>query len=82
MNRVRTQSDCRVVEEANYKGHHIRVVCGYNVTEDNYLVHLYIAPPGGPEIGVFNPPRTENTLEDALDLGFFVEQSEVDQLAP
>ena len=82
MNRLRTQSDYRIVEEADYKGYHVRVVCGYHVVEDNYLVHLYISPPGGPETRVFNPPRSENNLEDALDLGFFEGPSEIDQLAP
>ena len=80
MNRVRTQNDHRIVEEADYKGYHVRVVCAYNGVEDNYLVHLYISPPGGPEIRVFEPPRTENNSDDALDLGFFAGQSEIDQL--
>ena len=80
MNRVRTQDDHRIVEETDYKGHHIRVVCAYNGVEDNYFVHLYISTPGGPEIRVFKPARTENNSEDALDLGFFAGQSEIDQL--
>jgi len=82
MNRVRTQNDQRVVEEGDYKGYHIRVVWGYYVTEDTYLVHLYISPPGGPEIRVFDPPRSENTLDDALNLGFFRARAEIDLLVP
>ena len=45
-------------------------------------MHLYLAPPGGPEIRVFDPPRSENSLEDALDLGFFEARAEIDQLVP
>lgn len=82
VNRIRTENDLRIVEEADYKGHHIKVVCGYNVSEDNFLVHLYISPPGGPEVRVFDPPRSENTIDDALSLGFYIGREEVDQLVP
>ena len=82
MNRVRTQDDLRVVEETDYKAQHIRVVCGYSALEDSYLVHLYITPPGGHEVRVFDTPRRENTLQAALDLGFGVAESEIDLQAP
>ena len=82
LKRIRTESGPRVVEEANYKGHQIKVACGYNVRDDNYIVHLYLCPPGEPEVRVFDPPRSENTLDDALNHGFFVGMSEVDQLVP
>lgn len=82
MDRTRTQIDGRIIEEADYKGYHVRAVCGYNIQDDNYLVHLYIVPPTGPEIRVFDPPRAENTVEDALDHAFFVACSEIDQLVP
>lgn len=80
MKRTRTESQYRVVEEAEYKGHRIRAVCGYNIVGDNFLVHLYITPPTGPEISVFDVPRHETHLEDALNLAFFEARSEVDQL--
>jgi hypothetical protein len=82
MNRIRTQDGHPIVEEADYKGHHVKVVCGYYVVKDNYLVHLYISPPSGPEIRVFEPAREENTAEDALNLGFFMARAEIDQLVP
>jgi hypothetical protein len=82
LKRVRTEDGPRVVEEADYKGRRIKVASGYNVVGDNYIVHLYITPPGGPEVRIFEPPRTANTLDDALNLGFFVGMSEVDQLVP
>jgi hypothetical protein len=82
MKRTRTQSDHRIVEEADYKGYHVRVVCGHSIREDVYYVHLYLTPPGGPEVRVFDPPRSESNLDDALNLAFFVAQSEVDQLVP
>ncbi len=80
MQRVRVQEANPTIEEAHYKGYRIRVVSGYNIQQDNYLVHLYISPPSGPEIRVFEPPRSESDLEDALDLGFFEARSEIDQL--
>jgi len=82
MNRVRTQDGHPIVEEADYKGYHVKVVCGYNIMNDNYVVHVYISPPGGPEIRVFDPPREENTTDDALNLGFFTAGEEIDQLVP
>lgn len=82
LKRTRTENGQRVVEEAQYKGHRIKVACGYNVRDDNYIVHLYIAPPDQPEARVFDPPRVADTLDDALDLAFFIGQSEVDQRVP
>jgi hypothetical protein len=82
MHRIRTQNGYPIVEEAEYKGYHVKVVCGYNILKDNHIVHLYISPPGGPEVRVFAPPREENTAEDALNLAFFEARAEVDQLVP
>ena len=69
-----------MVEEADYKGYHIRVVCGYNVIMDNFLVHAYVSPPSGPEVSVFNPPIEDTHMDDALDHGFAKVICEVDQL--
>lgn len=82
MDRKRTQDGHPVIEEATYKGHGVRVVTGWDGIEDNYVVHLYIAPPGGPEIRVYQPPRRENFLDDALNLAFADAKAEIDQLAP
>ena len=82
MDRIRVQRGYPIVEEADYKGHRIKVVCGYNIMRDNYVVHVYISPPSGPEVRVFDPPREENTEDDALNLGFFSARSEIDQIVP
>jgi hypothetical protein len=82
MNRVRVQQANPTIEEAQYKGYCIKVVAGYNIQGDNYLVHLYISPPAGPEVRVFEPPRAENNLDDALSIGFFEAKCEIDQLVP
>ena len=80
MNRIREVVDCRTIETARYRGYGIRAVCAYNISADDFLVHLYITPPSGPEVRVFQPPRSENTLDDALDHAFFEAKKEVDQL--
>lgn len=82
MERKRIQDDYKVVEEATYKGYRVRVVCGYSALDDEYIVHLYIAPPTGPEVRVFDPPRRENHRDDALDLAFSEARKEIDFLAP
>ena len=80
MKKIRVNDENPTVEEAEYKGYRVRVVSGYNIQHDNYLVHLYISPPTGPEIRVFEPPRSESVLDDALALGFYEAQLEIDQL--
>ena len=56
--RTRTEDKYRIVEEADYKGYHVRVE------------------------RTFATPRSANSLPEALELGFFVAQSEIDTKAP
>jgi hypothetical protein len=79
LKRNRTQNDQRIVEEADHKGYHIRVVCGYSAIHDQYFVHLYLVPPAGPEERMFNPPETANTLDEGFEHAFNVALSEIDK---
>lgn len=82
LKRIRTQNDQRVVEEANYKGYHVKVACSYSGTHDEYFVHLYLVPPDGLEEPMFDPARTANTLNEGLDRAFAVAISEIDHRIP
>lgn len=78
--RKRLADGIPTIEVGHYRGYGIRVVAGYNIVEDTYFVHLYLTPREGQEVRVFNPPRRENNIDDALKLGFAAARSEIDAL--
>ena len=75
----------RCVAEGQYAGHLARVVTGWDVHADNYVVHVYILKlddygraPKDSGVKVDTSLRRGNSMEDAFEIGFDAAEHAID----
>jgi hypothetical protein len=70
-NVVQTENGPRFVLEGDYQGAHLTVATGYDVTHDEWLLHVYINLDGGRQVRVSKQPThlRADSVQAAFDHG-------------
>lgn len=75
-NLVQTENGPRFARTATYQGKTIEVATGYNIKDDNWLVHVYITTNGERAKPGFS---SCNTMQAAFEWGFDFGREAIDR---